>query len=163
MSKAKLLFDLILYVNTKRSFTAQDVAYEFKVSVRTAHRYLTELSEMGVPLYTEPGRGGGYRVLENRTLPPILFNENEAFSIFFAFQTLKFYSSLPFEIDIHSVSNKLYTSLPLDMRSKIDRLGTVLSFWNNKRSAPSKYLKEIVEAAIERQVNAGFHHGHESG
>ncbi|RIX59381.1 YafY family transcriptional regulator [Paenibacillus nanensis] len=152
MSKAKQLFDLILYVNAKRSFTAQDVAYELGVSVRTAHRYLTELGEMGVPLYTEPGRGGGYRVLENRTLPPILFNENEAFSIFFAFQALTFYTSLPFEIDIHSVSNKLYTSLPLDMRTKIDRLGTVFSFWNKKRGAPSKYLKEIIEAAIERRV-----------
>ncbi|GEC88372.1 helix-turn-helix transcriptional regulator [Brevibacillus brevis] len=91
MSKAKLLFDLIMYVNASRRFTAQDVAHEFNVSVRTAHRYLTELSEMGVPLYTEPGRSGGYRVLDNRILPPILLNENEAFSIFFSFQSLKYY------------------------------------------------------------------------
>lgn len=56
MSKTKLLFDLIMYVNAKRSFTAEDVAHEFNVSVRTAHRYLMELSEIGVPLYTEPGR-----------------------------------------------------------------------------------------------------------
>lgn len=152
MSKVKLLFDLIMYVNSSRRFTAQDVAHEFNVSVRTAHRYLTELSEMGVPLYTEPGRSGGYRALDNRILPPILFNENEAFSIFFAFQSLKYYPSLPFEIDINSVSKKLYTSLPKDTRKKIDRLDVVLSFWNKKRSIPSKYLKEIVEAAIERQV-----------
>ncbi|MFD1954587.1 helix-turn-helix transcriptional regulator [Paenibacillus thailandensis] len=152
MSKAKLLFDLIMYVNSSRRFTAQDVAHEFNVSVRTAHRYLTELSEMGVPLYTEPGRNGGYRALDNRILPPILFNENEAFSIFFVFQSLKFYPSLPFEIDINSVSKKLYASLPIDTRKKIDRLDKVLSFWNKKRSIPTKYLKEIVEAAIESQV-----------
>ncbi|MBW5467215.1 WYL domain-containing protein [Brevibacillus formosus] len=152
MSKAKLLFDLIMYVNASRRFTAQDVAHEFNVSVRTAHRYLTELSEMGVPLYTEPGRSGGYRVLDNRILPPILVNESEAFSIFFAFQSLKYYSSLPFEIDINSLSKKLYTSLPIDTRKKIDRLEEVFSFWNQKRSIPSKYLKEIVEAATEQQV-----------
>lgn len=152
MSKSKLLFDLIMYVNFNRRFTAQDVAHEFNVSVRTAHRYLTELSEMGVPLYTEPGRSGGYRILDNRILPPILFNENEAFSIFFAFQSLKYYSSLPFEIDINSVSKKLYTSLTKDTRKKIDRLDVVLSFWNKKRSIPSKYMIEIVEAAAERKV-----------
>lgn len=152
MSKVKLLFDLIIYVNTRRQFTAQDVANEFNVSLRTAHRYLSELDEMGVPLYTEPGRNGGYRVLNNRVLPPILFNENEAFSIFFAFQSLKYYHSLPFDIDITSVSNKLYSNLPLDTRKKIDRLDEVLSFWNQKRSVPSHYLKEIIEAAVEKQV-----------
>lgn len=83
MSKAKLLFDLIMYVNAKRSFTAQEVADEFRVSVRTAHRYLTDLSEMGVPLYTEPGRTGGYRLLRGRMLPPVMFDEDEAFAVFF--------------------------------------------------------------------------------
>lgn len=141
-----------MYVNAKRQFTAQDVAYEFNISLRTAHRHLSELGEMGVPLYTEQGRSGGYRVLDNRVLPPILFNEKEAFSIFFAFQSLKYYHSLPFDIDITSVSNKLYSNLPLDTRKKIDYLDVVLSFWNKKRSVPSPYLKEIIESAVEKQV-----------
>lgn len=152
MSKTKLLFDLIMYVNTKRNFTAEEVAREYNVSVRTAHRYLMELSEMGVPLYTEPGRNGGYRVLNNRVLPPITFNENEAFAIFFAFQSLKFYNSLPFEIDIKSVSRKLYQSLPSDTKDKIDKLDNVLSFWNIKRSTPSPFIKEIIDAALESHV-----------
>lgn len=82
MSKTKLLFNLIMYVNAMRNFTVEDAAHEFHVSVRTSHRYLMELSEMGVPLYTESGRNGGNRMLDNRALPPIIFNENEAFVIF---------------------------------------------------------------------------------
>lgn len=152
MSKTKLLFDLIMYVNAKRSFTAEDVADEFNVSVRTAHRYLIELSEMGVPLYTELGRNGGYRMLDNRALPPIIFNENEAYAIFFAFQSLKYYKSLPFEIDLKSVSRKLSASLPADTRNKIDHLDSVLSFWNKKRSISSPFLKEIIEAALENHI-----------
>jgi predicted DNA-binding transcriptional regulator YafY len=152
MSKAKHLFNLMMYVNAKRAFTAQDVANEFDISVRTAHRYLTELTEMGVPLYTEQGRTGGYRVLNNRVLPPIIFDENEALSIFFAFQSLAFYQSLPFDIEIQSVSAKLYASLPIDRKRKIDRLDAVLAFWNRKRSVPSQYLKEIIEAAAEKQI-----------
>lgn len=152
MTKSKILFDLIQYVNAKRRFTAEDVANEFRVSIRTAHRYLSELSGMGVPLYTEPGRNGGYRVLDNRTLPPVLMNESEAFAIFFAFQSLKYYRSLPFEIDMNSVSRKLYASLPPDTRHRIDRLDAVLSFWNKKRGIPSPYLKEIMESTLDKQV-----------
>lgn len=152
MTKAKMLFDLILYVNARRRFTAEEVAHEFGVSVRTAHRYLAELSGMGVPLYTEPGRHGGYRVLGSRMLPPVLMNESEAFAIFFAFQSLKYYRSLPFGIDIASVSRKLYASLPPDARQRIDRLDAVLSFWNKKRGAPSPYLREIMEAASDKRV-----------
>lgn len=152
MSKTKLLFDLILYVNAKGSFTAVDVANEFHVSVRTAHRYLMDLSEMGVPLYTEPGRNGGYRMLDNRALPPIIFNENEAFAIFFAFQSLKYYQSLPFEIDIKSVSRKLSAYLPSDTRNKIENLDSVISFWNKKRGLPSPFLKEIIEASLDKHV-----------
>lgn len=152
MSKTTLLFDLIIYVNAKRHFIAEDVAQEFNVSVRTAHRYLMELSEMGIPLYTEPGRNGGYRVLENRTLPPIIFNENEAFAIFFAFQSLKYYKSLPFEIDIKSVSRKLNSYLPSDTRKNIENLDSVLSFWNKKRSIPSPHIKDIIEAALKNHI-----------
>jgi len=152
MSKATFLFKLMAYVNAKKVFTAQEVADEFDISIRTAHRYLAELSEMGVPLYTEQGRNGGYRILNNRMLPPVMFNENEAFSIFFAFQALQFYRSLPFDIEIQSVSDKLYSGLPSDTRRKIDRLNGVLSFWQITRSVPSRYLMEIIEAAIERQI-----------
>lgn len=148
MSKTKLLFDLIMYVNTKRVFTAQDIAYEFNISVRTAHRYLLELSEMGIPLYTEQGRNGGYRTLKNRILPPVIFDEDEAFAIFFAFQSLKYYRSLPFDVNIASASRKLYVSIPDDTKKKIDRLESVLSFWHQKRSIPSPFLKDIIEASL---------------
>lgn len=152
MSKTKILFDLITYINAKRIFTAQDVAFEFDVSVRTAYRYLTELSEMGVPIYTESGRHGGYRILDNRLLPPIIFNENEAFAIFFSFQSLRHISSLPFEVDIDSVSRKLLVRLPPDTREWLNNLDTVVSFWNKKRNIESPFLKQIIEAALEKTV-----------
>jgi predicted DNA-binding transcriptional regulator YafY len=107
---------------------------------------------MGVPLYTEPGRNGGYRLLDNRTLPPIIFNENEDIAIFFAFQALKYYKSLPFTIDLKAVSRKLSAYLPADTRDKIARLDSVLSFWNKKRGISAPFLKEIIAAAIENRV-----------
>ncbi|WP_099480575.1 helix-turn-helix transcriptional regulator [Paenibacillus ihbetae] len=152
MSKAKLLMDIILYVNAKRSFTAQEVADEFGVSVRTAHRYLTEISDMGVPLYTEQGRNGGYRTLSSRVLPPVLFDEDEVFAIFFAFQSLKRYRSLPFELNMDSAARKLLAGFPEDAKEMISRLESVLAFWSPRRTAGSPFLKEMIEAALYRRV-----------
>lgn len=152
MSKAKLIMDVIMYVNAKRSFTAQEVADEFSVSVRTARRYLTEISDMGVPLYTEQGRHGGYRTLKSRVLPPILFNEDEVFAIFFAFQALKHYRSLPFEVNMDSAARKMLAGFPEDTKTMISRLETVLDFWTPSRTTGSPFQKEIIESALQHRI-----------
>ena len=85
MSKAKRLLDILMFVTAKKNFTAQEIADEFNISIRTVHRYILDLSDMGMPIYSEQGRNGGYTVLTSRLLPPILFTEEEVVSIFFAF------------------------------------------------------------------------------
>ncbi len=150
MSKIKTLFDLILYVNRKRSFAAREVAEEFGISVRTAHRYLLELTELGVPLYTDQGRNGGYRTLKNRVLPPVIFTEDEAYAIFFAFRSLKFYNALPFDLDINTATSKLHAIMPEDTKDRLKRWEEVFCFWNQKRSVATPFLKEIIEASLDQ-------------
>lgn len=150
MSKAQKLFDLIAYVNTKRQFTASEVARDFNISVRTAHRYLAELDGMGVPLYTEPGKNGGYRLLSGRMLPPIIFNEDEALAIFFAFQSLQYYKSLPFEVNITSASRKLFCGLPQDIKPQVEKLKSALVFWHRKRECETPLLKNLLQKSIQK-------------
>lgn len=47
--------------------TAGELAQRLEVSVRTIFRDIDALSAMGVPVYTEPGRGGGIRLMEGYT------------------------------------------------------------------------------------------------
>ncbi|MBR2565332.1 MAG: HTH domain-containing protein [Paenibacillus sp.] len=63
MTKTERLIELMMRVYEKPRFTAEEMAAEFGVSYRTMLRYLHELSGMGVPLYAEPGRSGGYSLL----------------------------------------------------------------------------------------------------
>ena len=149
ISKAKRLLDILVFVNTKRKFTAQEIADEFNISIRTVHRYILDLSEMGLPIYAEQGRNGGYTVLPNRILPPILFTEEEAVAIFFAFQSLSYYRNLPFDAETSSVAKKLYSSLPGDAKMKIDKMRSYVAFWNPKRAIETPLLKEVLEAAID--------------
>ena len=69
MTKTERLMELMSTVYERKRFTAQELADEFGVSYRTMLRYLQELSGMGVPLYAEPGRSGGYSLLARRDAP----------------------------------------------------------------------------------------------
>ncbi|MFO1443881.1 YafY family transcriptional regulator [Bacillus sp. Bva_UNVM-123] len=159
MSKAKRLLDILMFVTTKRKFTAQEIADEFHISIRTVHRYILDLCDMGLPIYAEQGRNGGYTVLTSRLLPPILFTEEEAVSIFFAFQSLNYYRSLPFDTEITSVAHKLYRSLQSEAKIKVDKIRSYIAFWNPKRTIDTPFLKEVLEHSIE---NRNLHIQYES-
>lgn len=67
MSKTRKMLELIQVIQMKQQFSVQELADEFEVSYRTMLRYLHELSGMGIPLYAETGKHGGYRLLKNPT------------------------------------------------------------------------------------------------
>ncbi|PEV12784.1 DNA-binding transcriptional regulator [Bacillus thuringiensis] len=162
MSKAKRLLDILIFASAKKAFTAQEIADEFNISVRTVHRYILDLSDMGLPIYAEQGRNGGYKVLTTRVIPPILFTEEEAVSIFFAFQSLSYYRDLPFNTEINSVTHKLYSSLQHEAKVKVDKIRSYIDFWNPKRTIETPLLNEVLTAAIENK-NLHFQYESKSG
>ena len=73
MSRTARLLELLIRVQTKPRFTSWELAEEFGVSRRTMLRDLQALSEMGVPLRSTPGPGGGYSLPRGgRRLSPSL-------------------------------------------------------------------------------------------
>ncbi|OUB36575.1 DNA-binding transcriptional regulator [Bacillus thuringiensis serovar palmanyolensis] len=162
MSKAKRLLDILIFASAKKAFTAQEIADEFNISVRTVHRYILDLSDMGLPIYAEQGRNGGYKVLTNKVIPPILFTEEEAVSIFFAFQSLSYYRDLPFNTEINSVTHKLYSSLQHDAKVKVNKIRSYIAFWNPKRTIDTPLLNAVLSAAIENK-NLHFQYESKSG
>lgn len=148
MSKTTRLFDILIFVSAKKKFTAQEVADEFNISTRTVHRYILDLADMGLPIYAEQGRHGGYTVISNTLLAPILFTEDEAVAIFFAFQSLQHYFSLPFSAQVGTVSKKLFSSLHPGAKNKVERLRHHLTFWNPSRMIDTPLLTEILEICM---------------
>lgn len=157
MSKSKRLMELMLAVHRKRSFTVKEMADEFGVSSRTMLRDLQELGELGVPLYSEVGPHGGYRLLNERKLPPITFSEEEAVAVFFASQALRHYRDIPFQTEISSALQKFYLHMPQDVRDKIDEMQDRVDFQVPHRSQASPYLNVLLQAAVQRQpVRIGY-------
>ncbi len=63
------------------SCTAADLASELGVSVRTLHRDLAFLRDLGVPIDSDRGRGGGLRLEHGWSLGRVHLNESEAIGL----------------------------------------------------------------------------------
>src|SRR5882724_3559599 len=61
--RADRLVAILLMMQTRGRVTAAEVAEELETSVATARRDLEALSTAGVPVYPQPGRGGGWSLI----------------------------------------------------------------------------------------------------
>lgn len=69
------LFQIVYELLKKGTATAPDLAKKLEVSVRTIYRDIDALSGAGVPIYAEPGRNGGIRLMQDFVLDKIRWLE----------------------------------------------------------------------------------------
>jgi predicted DNA-binding transcriptional regulator YafY len=62
--RSSRLLALLLVLQRRGRATAAELADELEVSVRTLYRDVAALAEAGIPLWAEPGPGGGVRLVE---------------------------------------------------------------------------------------------------
>ena len=58
-----------------------ELAERLEVNIRTVRHYITLLQDLGIPVESERGRGGGYRLRPGFKLPPLMFTEDEALAL----------------------------------------------------------------------------------
>src|ERR687897_660826 len=80
--RAGRLVALILAVERRKGATARALAEELEVSERTIYRDVSALQAAGVPLWTEPGPGGGIRLVEGWSAPVDGLTADEATALF---------------------------------------------------------------------------------
>jgi predicted DNA-binding transcriptional regulator YafY len=64
-----------------RGCSAQRLASEFGVSVRTVKRDLAALEHSGAPVWSRPGPGGGYGLAVGASLPPVSLSPSQAVAL----------------------------------------------------------------------------------
>lgn len=80
MNRTDRLYALVeeLRARAPRTLRATELAQQFGVSTRTVERDLLALQEAGVPIWSQPGPGGGYGLSVEATLPPLNLTPIEA-------------------------------------------------------------------------------------
>src|SRR5512136_3188331 len=80
-NSATRLITLIMLLQRQPNRKAADLAEKLGVSVRSLHRYIAMLDEMGIPVYTERGPHGGFSLVRGYKLPPLVFTPQEATAV----------------------------------------------------------------------------------
>lgn len=105
-----------------QAVTAVQLARRFDVTRRTIERDLRALREGGVPLFASQGRGGGYSILPEYSLPPLHLTEVEALALAVALDLLE---DSPLVRPAGAARDKILSALPAHVAAGMARQPSV--------------------------------------
>jgi predicted DNA-binding transcriptional regulator YafY len=144
---------LLFTLQRLRSATAAELARELEVSERTVYRDIAALTEAGVPVWTEPGRGGGIRLVDGWRTRLDGMTGQEAAALF-AVGAPQALAELGMSSALAGAQAKLLATLPADLREHArvvaERFHLDAPGWfHGPRAAPE--LTTVAEAVWEQQ------------
>ncbi len=155
--RADRLVATLILLQRRSQVTAAEVARELEVSERTARRDLEALSVAGVPVYSQPGRRGGWRLVGGARTDLTGLNKAEARALFLVAGPAR---SAPPELG--TALRKLVQALPEPFQAEAERVATSVMVdpihWSGPRPesgrpVPPAHLAVVQAALAEgRQV-----------
>ena len=139
--KDNRLFKMLYYILEKEKVTAKELADKFEVSLRTIYRDVDTLCDVGIPLYTTQGKGGGIEILPDFVLDKSLLTNEEKEQILASLQGLE-------------NTNKLYEGELLTKLSGLFKIKNTnwievdFSSWQNSNNV----FEELKEAILNKRI-----------
>lgn len=134
--------------------SGSELARRVQVDPRTLRRYIAMLEEMGIPITTEQGRYGGYRLVPGFKLPPMMFTDEEAQALSLGLIAARGLGLADAAPAIESVQAKLDRVLPSAPRKTISALreSVALQTGDARAHADARLLRVLSEAAQMRRT-----------
>jgi len=156
--RADRLVATLLLLQSRGRVTAADVAAELEVSLATARRDLEALSTAGIPVYPQPGRGGGWSLVGGARTDLSGLTAIEAQALFLLVGPAASASLAP---EIRSALRKLIRALPDTFRADATAAAEAVvvdpARWGQiGRDLPE--LVEVLQTAVvrRRKVRLGY-------
>jgi predicted DNA-binding transcriptional regulator YafY len=119
---------ILLLLRSGATLSATELARRFEVSPRTIYRDIEVLSAVGVPVYAELGRRGGFRLLPGYFLPPVMFSRGEATALLVGAAMLRRLRATPFAAELETAAQKVRAALSDEVREAITRAEGAIGF-----------------------------------
>jgi predicted DNA-binding transcriptional regulator YafY len=150
--RADRLVATLLLLQSRGQLTARQLAEELETSVATARRDLEALSTAGVPVYSQPGRGGGWTLLGGARTDLSGLTAPEAQALFLLAGPAS--GSTP---ALRSALRKLVRALPASMRADAETAATAVMVdpagWGERKPDRVELVQDLQQAVVRhRQV-----------
>lgn len=156
--RADRLIATLLLLQSQTSITAAELARELEVSVRTARRDLDSLAMSGVPIYSRPGRGGGWSLIGGATTDLTGLSSGEANALFLAVGASSTASPA-----LRSAVSKLAQALPETFRADAANASEAVvvdqTRWGSqpRQNEANPFFETLQESVVRRrQVVLGY-------
>jgi predicted DNA-binding transcriptional regulator YafY len=154
--RADRLVATLLLLQARGRVTAAEVAAELEVSLKTARRDLEALSLAGIPVYSQPGRGGGWQLLGGARTDLSGLTAAEARTLF-----LIAGPSSAVSPEAKAALRKLMRALPETFRAGAEAAAEAVVLdptgWGKDPSPASPNMAELQRAVIEKvQVHLAY-------
>ncbi|HIH1170349.1 TPA: helix-turn-helix transcriptional regulator [Staphylococcus aureus] len=151
MKKSVRLYNMIEYCNENRNFKLNDLMSEFNISRSTALRDIKEIEALGVPLYSNTGKNGGYTIIGNRDQTKIAISDEELKALVFTLSSISNVSNLPFQTEYQEILKKLYNNS--NKKELINQYNDLFQYFNEDKYQFKSYklFNEIIRLIIENK------------
>jgi predicted DNA-binding transcriptional regulator YafY len=128
MNRLDRALGILLLLRGGKTLSAAELSQRFEVSTRTIYRDVEMLAAVGVPIYAEMGRAGGFRLVEGYFLPPVMFSVGEAISLLLGLTLLRRLRARPFAAELETSEQKLLAAVPEQLRETLSHAQQIVGF-----------------------------------
>lgn len=122
MNRIDRLFGIMMLLQSKKHASVTRIAGQFEISERTVYRDIRALTELGIPLTFEPGKG--YSVVQGYFLPPVSFTSEEAGALLLMETLAQGFADRSIRTHYTTALTKVKSVLKAAQRERIEKLSS---------------------------------------
>ncbi len=150
--KIDRLVSIIMILLEKERIGAQELADMFEVSSRTIYRDIDTINMAGIPIYSAPGVGGGFEIMEKYKIDKKVFSTGDLSAILMGLTNL---STMIRGDELVNALAKVKSFIPADkakdIELKVNQIYIDLSPWLGNRNI-QVYLEIIKSSLLENKL-----------
>ncbi|MCQ3828748.1 YafY family transcriptional regulator [Microbulbifer elongatus] len=136
--------------------TGSELAGKLGVDGRTLRRYINTLEEIGIPLTSERGRYGGYRLVSGYKLPPMMFTNDETLAISLGLLAARSLNLGDMGSAVASAQAKLERVMPQKLKQQLRALDENITLDFLPSPAPASAVLATLASATQERCRTVF-------